>query len=210
MRLGAAGWALPSAAASHVCWVATSRSRANPAAGRHSRCGFRRQDSQSAESAEQCAHRQGGEGRARPRRLTAEWRHLRDVPGRYHPALALVTEGGFTSLPDVGAARYPWVPVRYGMRNQFNNLQRARALAMPWIVFHGREDTDVPVLARRSTGGSGTRRAIDNAGCRPQRRRDRGPRVGAWRAPRNWPPCAMIPDVVRDEHLDFRRGLPVS
>lgn len=97
---------------------------------------------------------------------TAAWKHVTTdlgvAPGRVilygwslgsgpatyvaatHPAAALVTEGGFTSLPDVGAARYPWVPVRYVMRNQFNNLQRARTLAMPWIVFHGRADRDVP------------------------------------------------------------------
>jgi len=61
-----------------------------------------------------------------------------------HPAAALVTEGAFTSLPDVGAVRYPWMPVRLVMRNQFNNLQRTRNLAMPWIVFHGTRDVDVP------------------------------------------------------------------
>jgi fermentation-respiration switch protein FrsA (DUF1100 family) len=57
---------------------------------------------------------------------------------------ALITEGTFTSLPDVGAMRYPWVPVRLVMRNRFDNLARAGALSMPWLLFHGTTDADVP------------------------------------------------------------------
>ncbi len=62
---------------------------------------------------------------------------------RYRPA-ALITEGAFTSLPDVGAARYPWVPVRSIMRNRFDNIGRAATLAVPWLVFHGRNDDLIP------------------------------------------------------------------
>jgi fermentation-respiration switch protein FrsA (DUF1100 family) len=57
---------------------------------------------------------------------------------------ALITEGAFTSLPDVGAEVYPWVPVRLVMRNRFDNLELARTLSIPWIVFHGRVDDVVP------------------------------------------------------------------
>ena len=60
------------------------------------------------------------------------------------PAAALITEGTFTSLPDVGAAMYPWVPVRLVMRNRFENLRRASELKMPWIVFHARADDEIP------------------------------------------------------------------
>lgn len=56
----------------------------------------------------------------------------------------VVTEGAFTSLPDVGAALYPWVPVRLIMRNRFDNIARARTLSVPWIVFHGRHDEEIP------------------------------------------------------------------
>jgi pimeloyl-ACP methyl ester carboxylesterase len=56
----------------------------------------------------------------------------------------VVTEGAFTSLPDVGAALYPWVPVRLIMRNRFDNIGRARTLRVPWIVFHGRQDEEIP------------------------------------------------------------------
>lgn len=57
---------------------------------------------------------------------------------------AVVTEGGFTSLPDVGAELYPWVPVRMIMRNRFDNIALARRIAEPWIVFHGRRDSEIP------------------------------------------------------------------
>ena len=57
---------------------------------------------------------------------------------------AVVTEGGFTSLPDVGAELYPWVPVRMIMRNRFDNIGLARRIQEPWIVFHGRRDSEIP------------------------------------------------------------------
>ena len=57
---------------------------------------------------------------------------------------ALATEGAFTSLPDVGAELYPWIPVRMIMRNRFDNIGLARRVAEPWIVFHGRGDSEIP------------------------------------------------------------------
>lgn len=59
-------------------------------------------------------------------------------------AAALITEGTFTALPDVGAELYPWIPVRFVMRNRFDNASRMRGRATPWIIFHGRGDTEVP------------------------------------------------------------------
>jgi dienelactone hydrolase len=61
-----------------------------------------------------------------------------------HDLGALVTEGGFTSLPDVGAELYPWVPVRMIMRNRFDNVGLGRRITEPWIVFHGRRDSEIP------------------------------------------------------------------
>jgi uncharacterized protein len=61
-----------------------------------------------------------------------------------HDLGALVTEGGFTSLPDVGAELYPWVPVRLIMRNRFDNIALAGRIDEPWIVFHGRRDSEIP------------------------------------------------------------------
>lgn len=60
-----------------------------------------------------------------------------------HELGAVVTEGGFTSLPDVGAAIYPWIPVRLVMRNRFDNAALASRVAEPWIILHGRHDTEI-------------------------------------------------------------------
>jgi pimeloyl-ACP methyl ester carboxylesterase len=61
-----------------------------------------------------------------------------------HRPAALITEGAFTSLPAIGAEMYPWVPVRYIMRNRFDNLERAAGLSIPWLLFHGKRDLKVP------------------------------------------------------------------
>jgi pimeloyl-ACP methyl ester carboxylesterase len=61
-----------------------------------------------------------------------------------HPAAALVTEGVATSIEDVGAARYRWLPVKLIMRNEFRNIERVPALNLPWVIFHGRNDVHVP------------------------------------------------------------------
>jgi fermentation-respiration switch protein FrsA (DUF1100 family) len=61
-----------------------------------------------------------------------------------HEVGAIVTEGGATSLPDVGAERYPWVPVKLVMRNKFRNLSRAPLIAEHWVIFHGTRDVHVP------------------------------------------------------------------
>lgn len=60
------------------------------------------------------------------------------------PVGALLTEGTFSSLPDLASELYPWVPARALMRNRFDNLGRAPRVAVPWVVLHGTDDTDVP------------------------------------------------------------------
>ena len=55
-----------------------------------------------------------------------------------------MTEGAFTSGPDVVADLIPWLPWRLILRNRFDNLERAESLLLPWLVFHGRNDTLIP------------------------------------------------------------------
>lgn len=57
---------------------------------------------------------------------------------------ALVTEGAFASLPRVASMRYRGVPAGLIMRNRFDNLARAPSVTVPWLIFHGRPDDDVP------------------------------------------------------------------
>jgi uncharacterized protein len=70
---------------------------------------------------------------------------------------ALVTEGGFTSLPDVGAGMYPWAPVRLVMRTRFDNASLARELRAPWLVFHGTLDREVPFAHGQALAHAGGR-----------------------------------------------------
>jgi fermentation-respiration switch protein FrsA (DUF1100 family) len=61
-----------------------------------------------------------------------------------HPAAALVTFGAFTSIPDMAAVTYPWLPVRALVGVQFNSLQRMPAVHIPVLIAHSVADLTVP------------------------------------------------------------------
>ena len=56
----------------------------------------------------------------------------------------IITEGAFTSAPDIAVLRYPWLPVRWLMKTQFSNIERADSVSEPWLLFHGLDDQIVP------------------------------------------------------------------
>lgn len=60
-------------------------------------------------------------------------------------ARALVLENTFTSIPDVGAYHYPWLPVRLLMRTQLNARQRIASYAGPLLQSHAALDQIVPL-----------------------------------------------------------------
>ncbi len=65
-------------------------------------------------------------------------------------ARGLVLENTFTTLPDVAAAHYPWVPVRLLMRTRLDSLEKIRGYRGPLFQSHGDRDTIVPYeLGRR-------------------------------------------------------------
>ncbi len=65
-------------------------------------------------------------------------------------ARALVLENTFTSLPDVAAWHYPWVPVRLLMRTRLESLEKIGRFQGPLFQCHGDCDTIVPyALGRR-------------------------------------------------------------
>jgi len=57
---------------------------------------------------------------------------------------ALVLESTFTSLPDVAAHHYPWLPVRRLMRTRFDSLSKIANYHGPLLQSHGNADTIVP------------------------------------------------------------------
>lgn len=59
-------------------------------------------------------------------------------------ARGLILEDTFTSLPDVAAFHYPWLPVRLAMRNRLNSLAIIKQYQGPLLMSHGDADTIVP------------------------------------------------------------------
>jgi fermentation-respiration switch protein FrsA (DUF1100 family) len=60
-------------------------------------------------------------------------------------AVALILESPYTSVPDVGADRYPLVPVRWLIRDQYDSLDKIKDVHMPLLLLHGELDQVVPV-----------------------------------------------------------------
>jgi fermentation-respiration switch protein FrsA (DUF1100 family) len=62
-----------------------------------------------------------------------------------HPVAKLVLEAPYTSTVDVAAARYPFMPVRWLMLDQFHSLDYIKDVHAPLLVLHGGADHVVPI-----------------------------------------------------------------
>ena len=61
-----------------------------------------------------------------------------------HEIGALILDAPFTSAADVGAAAYPFAPVRRLMKDKFRSDERIGRVAAPLLVLHGDADRIVP------------------------------------------------------------------
>jgi fermentation-respiration switch protein FrsA (DUF1100 family) len=59
-------------------------------------------------------------------------------------ARAMILESTFSSLPDVAAYHYPWLPVGWFLRTKLNSAQRIKAYHGPLLQTHGDNDHIVP------------------------------------------------------------------
>lgn len=59
-------------------------------------------------------------------------------------ARGLILENTFTSIPDVAAKHYPWLPARTLMRNRYNSVEKIGKYRGPLLQFHGDADSIVP------------------------------------------------------------------
>ena len=64
---------------------------------------------------------------------------------RRRPCAAVIVESAFTSLADVGAKAYPYLPVRWLARFHYDNLAKVAALGVPLFLIHSPADEIVPV-----------------------------------------------------------------
>ncbi|PLX51217.1 MAG: alpha/beta hydrolase [Desulfobulbaceae bacterium] len=57
---------------------------------------------------------------------------------------ALIVESAFTSVPDMAAELYPWLPTRLLSRLHYNTLAAVRQISCPLLVIHSRQDEIIP------------------------------------------------------------------
>lgn len=71
-----------------------------------------------------------------------------ELAERRRPA-GLILESTFTSLPDMAAHIYPYLPVRWLCRFRYDTLERLPRIACPVLVMHGRDDEMIPYAQGR-------------------------------------------------------------
>jgi hypothetical protein len=62
-----------------------------------------------------------------------------------HKVGKVILEAPFTSAVDIGAAAYPFLPVRLLMHDRFRSDERIGKVTAPVLVLHGARDTVVPI-----------------------------------------------------------------
>ncbi|HEX2284463.1 MAG TPA: alpha/beta hydrolase [Mycobacterium sp.] len=66
------------------------------------------------------------------------------------PPAALVLRSPFTSLADVGAVHYPWLPTRWLLLDKYPSIERIASVHVPVLVIAGdRDDIVPPALSKR-------------------------------------------------------------
>lgn len=57
----------------------------------------------------------------------------------------LVLQSTFTSIPDIGAELFPWLPVKLISRIKYDTLSRLPQITCPVVVMHSRADTTIRI-----------------------------------------------------------------
>jgi hypothetical protein len=60
---------------------------------------------------------------------------------RREPVGGLILQSTFTSVPDVGAELFPWLPVRWLARTRYDTHAKLPLIHVPVLVLHSRDDT---------------------------------------------------------------------
>ena len=70
----------------------------------------------------------------------ASWLASRHTPG------ALILESTFTSLPDIAATLYPYLPGRLMLRFKYNTAEYLAEVNCPTLIIHSRDDEIMPFI----------------------------------------------------------------
>jgi len=65
--------------------------------------------------------------------------------GPENPVAALVLEAPFTSMGDVAAHHYPYVPARWLIKDRFDSAAKIGGVKAPVLIIHGDRDRTIPV-----------------------------------------------------------------
>lgn len=66
-----------------------------------------------------------------------------------HPPAALVLRSPFTSMADVGQVHYPFLPVRWLVRDRYTAIDRVATVRSPLLVIAGDGDRIIPIAHSR-------------------------------------------------------------
>lgn len=76
-------------------------------------------------------------------RLAADLAEQGEEPG------GLILESTFTSLTDMGAMRFPWLPVRWLIRHRYDSMRALSGVRTPTLFLHSPDDELVPYAMGR-------------------------------------------------------------
>ncbi len=60
------------------------------------------------------------------------------------PIKAIILQAPFTTLADVGAYHYPFIPIRLLLKDKYNSLAKASNVQVPVCIIHGENDGIIP------------------------------------------------------------------
>jgi fermentation-respiration switch protein FrsA (DUF1100 family) len=60
------------------------------------------------------------------------------------PAAGVILESAFTSVPDMAATLYPWLPARILARYHYDNAAKIGRITSPLLVMHSQDDEIIP------------------------------------------------------------------
>lgn len=88
-----------------------------------------------------------------------------EAASRNAPA-ALILESTFTSIADMAARHYPWLPARWLLTIRYDSLAKIRSVRCPLLILHSPEDEIVPFAMGRLlfAGAPGPKRFVDLRG----------------------------------------------
>jgi fermentation-respiration switch protein FrsA (DUF1100 family) len=62
-----------------------------------------------------------------------------------HPVRKLILEAPYSSIADVAAAKFPFVPVRLLIRDPLHSDERIVRVTVPLLIVHGAQDQTIPI-----------------------------------------------------------------